>query len=338
VAEHRQMQQFSTGATRDSSNDKIDYEGFLSPIALEAFGDYMNVHRKQADGKMRESDNWQKGIPLNNYMKSLFRHFTDAWALHRGLQRFDRVDGHEINIVEALCAVLFNTQGYLHEYIKAKSSVVLEPISVDLDGVLGNFTDLVRPIIEEVIGHEVHPSLYPPTSWNWEAIVCPDQMPKVWEKIKGTYNFWTKEKPFYENVFALKMFLELYPKQEVFFITSRVETKGASVKTQSEHWLMRQGLWPRNGLSRVIVLPSDKKIDAINAHKIRFSIDDKPETVEQCNAKGGQHLAYLLNREWNMNYPNLLPRVTSMADFLHNVLTYQQIDIGESNETLTEEI
>ena len=78
----------------------------------------MNKHRKQADGKLRDSDNWQKGIPLTAYMKSLWRHFLDLWFLHRGYKRYDKDDGHEITVEEACCSCLFNIQGYLFETLK----------------------------------------------------------------------------------------------------------------------------------------------------------------------------------------------------------------------------
>lgn len=107
------MRVFTTGATRHNDNSKLDYEGFLSPMALDAYAQYLNKHRVQADGKLRASDNWQLGIPRDVYIKSLFRHFVDAWKLHRGY----RVDG--VTIEDALSAVLFNAFGYLHEHLKA---------------------------------------------------------------------------------------------------------------------------------------------------------------------------------------------------------------------------
>jgi len=112
------IRQFSTGATRNSEQGKNDYEGFYHPLVVEAFGDYMTTHRIQADGSLRDSDNWQKGIPLNVYIKSLFRHVIDLWFLHRGYQRFDKITGKKITKKEALCAILFNTQGYLFEILK----------------------------------------------------------------------------------------------------------------------------------------------------------------------------------------------------------------------------
>ena len=114
------MRKFDTGATRDTDIGKNEYEGFYSPLVIEAFGDYMNKHRIQADGKLRDSDNWQKGIPKDAYMKSLWRHFLDAWFIHRGYKRIDAQTGEELTMKNVLCAILFNVQGYLFEILKTQ--------------------------------------------------------------------------------------------------------------------------------------------------------------------------------------------------------------------------
>lgn len=103
---------FPSGATRDTDAGKLDYEGFLSPLVLKCFAEYMHRHRVQADGSLRASDNWQKGIPLDEYMKSAWRHFADVWGEHR--RSCSRVDV----LLEALCGLFFNVQGYMHEVLK----------------------------------------------------------------------------------------------------------------------------------------------------------------------------------------------------------------------------
>lgn len=112
------MRTFSTGATRDSDDAKVDYEGFLSPLVIQRYGQYMNRHRVQADGGLRASDNWQAGIPVDAYMKSAWRHFMSVWGFHRG---YTINDGEDLD--EELCALLFNISGYLHERLKAKRAL-----------------------------------------------------------------------------------------------------------------------------------------------------------------------------------------------------------------------
>lgn len=102
---------FETGATRNSDKDQFDYEGFLSPAFLQGFAEYMHEHRLQPDGSLRDSDNWQRGIPLDSYMKSAWRHFMDLWRVHRGYPCRESVE-------DALFGLFFNIQGYYHELEK----------------------------------------------------------------------------------------------------------------------------------------------------------------------------------------------------------------------------
>lgn len=109
------MRKFESGATRNNDEESLDYEGFLSPLTLERYAEYMHSHRKQADGVMRASDNWQAGIPQTSYMKSMWRHFFDVWKIHRGYSC-------GVSEQEALCALLFNVMGMLHEVLKEKEN------------------------------------------------------------------------------------------------------------------------------------------------------------------------------------------------------------------------
>jgi hypothetical protein len=106
---------FETGATRDLDTGKFDYEGFLSPLVIRRFAAYMHKNRQQADGSVRAADNWQKGIPFEAYMKSGWRHFFEWWSEHR------RGTGTANDTIEeALCALIFNAQGYLHELLRVR--------------------------------------------------------------------------------------------------------------------------------------------------------------------------------------------------------------------------
>jgi hypothetical protein len=118
---------FETGAVRDTDERKLDYEGFLSPFALEAMAKYMDFHRELPDGTLRKSDNWQLGIPPEAYMKSLYRHVIDAWKWHRG----GDLRSNETNIIFALCGILFNAQGYLHELLKEHPEAMQEALDME---------------------------------------------------------------------------------------------------------------------------------------------------------------------------------------------------------------
>jgi len=109
---------FDTGATRSADATRDDPEGYLSPLVIDRFNQYMTKHRFQSDGKMRDSDNWQKGMPLSTYIKGLWRHFLHLWTRHRGWAVRD--PGAAADSEEDLCAIIFNAQGYLHELLVKK--------------------------------------------------------------------------------------------------------------------------------------------------------------------------------------------------------------------------
>ena len=109
---------FESGATRNSDGHKYDFEGFLCPAVLERYGQYMHANRKQADGTLRASDNWQKGIPQPKYMSSLVRHTMDLWRLWDGWSVVDKDSGEKCDLETLCCAVMFNVMGLLHEELK----------------------------------------------------------------------------------------------------------------------------------------------------------------------------------------------------------------------------
>ncbi len=110
------MKIYESGATR-TGGLKPDYSGFLSPLTIKRYGEYMLKHQVQSDGTLRGSNNWKKGIPLESYMASGYRHFIDWWTQHEGYEGDDELE-------ESLCALIFNASGYLHEIIKNKTFII----------------------------------------------------------------------------------------------------------------------------------------------------------------------------------------------------------------------
>lgn len=114
------LREFDGGATRDSDAGKLDFEGFLSPAVLWEFARYMDKHRALPDGSRRGSDNWQAGMPLDVYMKSLIRHVFDLWLMHRGQTVVRPENGETATLPDTLGGIMFNLQGYWHEALKSR--------------------------------------------------------------------------------------------------------------------------------------------------------------------------------------------------------------------------
>lgn len=113
---------FSTGAYRDTDENKLDYSRGLSPEVMERYMTYLMVNRKQSNGEMRDFDNWKQGIPVEEYMASLFRHVTDVWKYVQG----KHCEPPESSLEESLCAVMFNSMGMLYEVMQKPADSVKE--------------------------------------------------------------------------------------------------------------------------------------------------------------------------------------------------------------------
>ena len=105
---------FDTGASRDTDEGKLDFHGFLSHDVLVSYAKYMHDNRLLPNGELRDSDNWKKGIPKKQYIKSMFRHFMDVWA------NSDNEDATLDEKEVCLNALLFNVMGLLHEELKSR--------------------------------------------------------------------------------------------------------------------------------------------------------------------------------------------------------------------------
>lgn len=109
---------FESGATRSPLGNKLQYEGYLNPLVLKRFAEYMKKHQTQSNGEQRAADNWQKNIPLESLYDSKVRHDMDVWLYARGYE-----EEMEEDIEEALCAVMFNTMAILKQVIEKRTWV-----------------------------------------------------------------------------------------------------------------------------------------------------------------------------------------------------------------------
>jgi hypothetical protein len=116
-----EFRHFNTGATRSTNEGKLEYRRCLSPTVLRRYAEFMHKNRIRLNGELREPDNWKMGIPLDSYLDSLGRHFMEIWLLHDGHEVQDE-KGDVVDLEVALCALIFNASGYLHELLKIKES------------------------------------------------------------------------------------------------------------------------------------------------------------------------------------------------------------------------
>jgi hypothetical protein len=116
----QKMEKIGGGATRTDSSIRDDPEGYLSPLVVQRYCEYMTLHRLQSDGEVRASDNWQNGDygMVFRALKGAWRHFMHLWTRLRGYPVSDGLAAADAE--EDLCALLFNVNVMLHYIIKER--------------------------------------------------------------------------------------------------------------------------------------------------------------------------------------------------------------------------
>jgi 5'(3')-deoxyribonucleotidase len=191
-------------------------------------------------------------------------------------------------------------------------------ISIDIDGVLANFTAGVIDKANKLWPGKMPPD-FVPTNWNYDGILTKDEFSKIWIEIQEDPYFW-QDRPVYSgNISALQTFFENNQDHEVFYVTSRMSTSGRPVSIQTEQWLVDNHIWPEGNYHAILpVSKPDVKKFIMHDLAIQFSVDDYGPTVKECNNVEG-HKAYLLDRPWNQDQDYGV-RVFDLAQFL-NVVT-----------------
>ena len=111
------MRQYSSGATRSSGKGKPSYCSYTSVLATRRYGQYMLEHETQADGEKRPPDNWKSGLEIKDTKESMGRHWEHVKTILDGHTAIDD-HGKEVDIEDALCAMMFNVTSMLHEVLK----------------------------------------------------------------------------------------------------------------------------------------------------------------------------------------------------------------------------
>lgn len=189
-------------------------------------------------------------------------------------------------------------------------------IAIDCDGVLANFTKAYGETANRLFGDARYKDGWEPPDWNFGGLYTPEEDKRIWERIVATPNFWMRLDAYSDNIGALARFFIEQNNHEVYIVSSRAVTVGMSNTQQTHLWVRSCGVREMHNFFGTIVVPdSNKKAAIYRDIGFDYSIDDKKETVEQCDRTKMSHEAYLLDRPWNQD-ANVKHRAASVEVFL----------------------
>jgi hypothetical protein len=192
-------------------------------------------------------------------------------------------------------------------------------IAIDCDGVLANFTKAYGETANRLFGDARYKEGWEPPDWNFGGLYTPEEDAKIWERIVGTQNFWLGLDAYSDNVGALARWFIDHNNHEVYIVSSRTPSVGLNITQQTNLWVRSCGVREMHNYFGVIIVPdSHQKAHLYRVLEFDYSIDDKTETVEQCDRTKMAHRAALLDRPWNQ-HADVKWRTPSVATFLAEI-------------------
>lgn len=181
-------------------------------------------------------------------------------------------------------------------------------IGVDVDDVLANFIKKFRHMAHLKFG--VDESIVP-CDWKFSNFkLKPEQFSELWKEVADTNNFWIDLEP----KEGCELMAKAEKKHDIFFISSRVASKGLSVKDQT-------GWWLASALSvhfPTVIITSEKGPLAA-ALKLEAFIDDRDKNCIEIAQAVPNCKVFLKDAGHNKNF-NDFPRVGSFDEF-YNILS-----------------
>ena len=198
----------------------------------------------------------------------------------------------------------------------------MKKLAFDVDGILVDFTSKMAEVLNKYYNTNI-PSNYKPTDWSWLSADLPRGVfSDVWGKIRQTNNFWYDLSPMPEMNLFSEYFIEHADRTaEFYFVTSRMETAGATVREQTESWLYEAMGSPHQTINVLVVHNPMDKVDVLHALHIDAFIDDHAPTVIS-TASLHNCRSYLYLQPWNEREARVynIRSVSSLAEFFEQEL------------------
>ena len=168
-------------------------------------------------------------------------------------------------------------------------------VAIDVDGVISDFTWAFTGIAVELglLARRRHCSEQ--DTWHFETGREPFSASPVWREFRSRWNWWMTLEPFPDIEATVPFLNQAIAEHDVFFITSRVPTRGLATDAQTRHWLEGLGInMPHAGL---VVVPTGQKGLVCEGLRIDAAIDDCPDNLKDLR----EHNVLAVARRWQYN-------------------------------------
>lgn len=190
-------------------------------------------------------------------------------------------------------------------------------IGIDVDDVCANFQKRFVTLLHEMYGR---PSLdTTPVDWNWSNCqVTNSEMKEAWVKAAGTNNLWAKlERLPSFDADTVHLLYVASQRHDVFFVTNRFDTPGASAMKQTKYWFFHNAY-----IQAPNVLLAKDKGPMATVLQLDAFIDDKPQNCLDVLAARPTAQVYLADSSHNKTFDGgeRIPRVADLKEFLKIML------------------
>jgi hypothetical protein len=191
----------------------------------------------------------------------------------------------------------------------------MKRIAIDVDGVLANFVVGLLEVANEQLTTPI-PLDKEPSAWNFADLMSPEEFSKAFKTARNRDWWWADLPPYGFNTRALGKFLVSSP-HDTWLVTARSTAANQSTPKQTLAWAVDNNV--SEGLMGIVAVEkAEEKAKLYDIMGITHSIDDKAETVEDCDQLAN-HKAYLLDRPWNQ-HAKVKRRIKTLQEFLDDLV------------------
>lgn len=183
-------------------------------------------------------------------------------------------------------------------------------VGVDLDGVVAQFSPTFIKMANEKFGLNMTQDKQ--TGWQFQCQgLTVEQENSIWEDIENTPNWWGTLPPF-ENASDLEKASKVF---RLYFITSRVPTKGLPLEDQAANWLRAHF-----GITFPTVIVSDHKGPIASALNLDYFIDDRDKNCLAVRAFSPFTKVFINDAPYNQDFVSgSVERAYGLNDFFNKI-------------------